>query len=137
MHLWATDFQVYTVGHHTPFQHFYGLSLSVIMSNRECRVFHPGEKDLPQLAMPNTFFICKTMRLILDVVLCYRAHHQTPNTVSINHVPTTYHRTPNTVSISTLHSHPTQCGVPVHMKCNYAIPCHIYDECYMDILNHA
>ena len=42
IHLWATDFWVYTAGLHTPFQHFYGLSSSMIMSNRECRVFHPG-----------------------------------------------------------------------------------------------
>ena len=53
LHLWATDFWVYTVGLHTHFQHFYGLSPPVIMSNHECRVFHPGG-DLPQLAMPNT-----------------------------------------------------------------------------------
>ena len=37
-----------------PFLTFCGLSLLVIMSNRECRVFHPGgEGNLPQLAMPN------------------------------------------------------------------------------------
>ena len=41
MNLWVMDFQVHTSGHHTPFQHFYGLSPSVIMSNCECRVFHP------------------------------------------------------------------------------------------------
>ena len=109
MHLWATDFQVYTVGHCTPFQHFYGLSPLVIMSNRKCQVFHPGGGGgiYPNLlCLTHIFFIFKTVRLILDVVLCYRAHHRTPNTVSINHVPTTYHRTPKTVLISTMHSHP-------------------------------
>ena len=38
MHLWATD---YTVGRRMPFQHFYGLSSPVIMSNFELWVFHP------------------------------------------------------------------------------------------------
>ena len=71
MHLWAMDFQVYTTGHRTPFQHFYGLSPPMIMSNCEFLVFHP-RGDLPQLAMPNThIFIFKTMRLILDVIPCY------------------------------------------------------------------
>ena len=35
MHLWITDFRVYTVGRRSPFQHFYSLSLSLIMSNSE------------------------------------------------------------------------------------------------------
>ena len=34
MHLWATDFRVYTAGRRLPFQHFHGLSPPVIMSNR-------------------------------------------------------------------------------------------------------
>ena len=41
MHLWVTDFLVYIVGRRTFFQHFYGLSPPMIMSNRKCRVFHP------------------------------------------------------------------------------------------------
>ena len=44
-----------------------------------------------------SFFLYVTMRLILDVVPYYRAHHRTPNTVSIYHVLMTYHRTPNTL----------------------------------------
>ena len=52
------------------------------------------------------FFFYETVRIILDVVPFYQAHHRTPNTVSIYHVLTTYHQTPNTVSISTIHSHP-------------------------------
>ena len=35
MHLWATDFRVCIARLHTHFQHFYGLSPPVIMSNRE------------------------------------------------------------------------------------------------------
>ena len=109
MHLWATDFRVYTARRRTSFQHFYGLSPSVIMSNSECWVFHPrGRGDLPLTcyAQHTYFFIFKTVRLILDVVPYYRVHHRTPNTMSINHVPMTSHRTPNTMSIFTLHSHP-------------------------------
>ena len=98
------------------FDIFDWLSPPVIMFNLNNWVFHTGGgggggggdgRDLLQLAPPNThIFIFKTVRLILDVVPCYRAHHRTPNIVSINHVPTTYHRTPNTVSISTMRSHP-------------------------------
>ena len=47
-----------------------------------------------------SFFFYATVRLILDVVPFYRAHH----------------RTPNTVSISTMHSHPCH-AMSVH-KCN-------------------
>ena len=52
-----------------------------------------------------SFFFYATVRLILNVVPFYRAHHRTPNTMSIYHVLTTYHQTPNIVSISTMHSH--------------------------------
>ena len=52
MHLWATDFRVYTA-RRRPFQHFYYLSPPVIMSNRECRVFNPWGRGLPELVMPN------------------------------------------------------------------------------------
>ena len=47
-----------------------------------------------------SFFFYATVRLILNVVPFYRAHHRTPNTVLIYHVLTTYYRTPNTVSIT-------------------------------------
>ena len=40
MHLWTIDFRVFTTRCSTPSQHFYGLSPSVIMSNRNYRVFH-------------------------------------------------------------------------------------------------
>ena len=100
MHLWAMDFRVYIARCRTPFQHFYCISPSMIMSNRECRVFHLGG-IYPNLLCPtHIFFIFKTVRLILDVVPCYRVHHRTPNTVSINHVPMTSHQTPNTVLIN-------------------------------------
>ena len=52
------------------------------------------------------FFFYATVRIILDVVPFYQAHHRTLNTVSIYHVLMTYHQTPNTVSISTIHSQP-------------------------------
>ena len=54
------------------------------MSNQEYRVFHP-RGIYPFL--PNTrifhFFFFYAVRLILDVVPFYRAHHRTLNTVSI------------------------------------------------------
>ena len=58
-----------------------------------------------------SFFFYATVRLILDVVPFYRAHHRTPNTVSIYHVLTTYHRTSNTVSIyqPCTHTHLMRC----------------------------
>ena len=60
MHLWATDFWVYTAGYRTPFQQFFGLSPPVIMSNRECRVFHPrgggGGGSTPTCYAQHTYF---------------------------------------------------------------------------------
>ena len=110
---------------------FDGLSPPVIMSNvNKFGSFTlggggGGGGDLPHLATPNTrifiFISFKTVRLILDVVPCYRAHHQTPNILSINHVPTTYYRTPNTVSISTMHLHPCHVMSWCIMQCNHAI----------------
>ena len=59
MHLWATDFRVYIAGCCGPFQHFYGFSLSMIMSNHECRVFHPlggGGGLTPTCYAQHTYF---------------------------------------------------------------------------------
>ena len=65
--------------------------------------------DLPHLVTPNTpfffHFFFKTLRLILDVVPCYRAHH----------------RTPNIVSISIMHSHSCHVMCWCIMQCNHAI----------------
>ena len=64
------------------------------------------------------FHICNRVTL-LDVVPQYRVHHQTPNAVLIH----------------TMHSHlfhamaPCICNAMSHFM---AIPCHIYDECYID-----
>ena len=55
MHLWAIDFRVFTIGCCMPFQHFYGLSPPVIMSNRNYRVFHPGS-IYPNLLCPTHIF---------------------------------------------------------------------------------
>ena len=65
-----------------------------------------------------SFFFYATVRLILDVVPFFRAHHRTSNTVSIYHVLTTYHRTPNTVLISTMHSHPCHAMSRAYAKCH-------------------
>ena len=80
------------------------------MSNKEYRVFHP-RGIYPFLIYPThvffiSFFCYAIVRLILDIVPFYQAHHRTPNTVLIYHVLTTYHQSPNIVSISTIHSHP-------------------------------
>ena len=71
-----------------------------------------------------SFFIYATVRLILDVVPFYQAHHRTPNTVSIYHVLTTYHRTPNIVLILTMHSHPFNAISPC--ICNAMCHCMLY-----------
>ena len=104
----------------TPSDTFANFHRRIHMSNQEYRVFHPMEY-LSLLAIPNTrifhfLFFYATVRLILDVVPFYLAHHQTPNTVSMYHVLMTYHRTPKTVSISTMHSHPRHA-----MSCAYAM----------------
>ena len=87
---------------------FWGLTARFTRLPTLSRTFPRGYLSL--LAIPNThilhFFFYATMRLILDVIPFYQAHHQTPNTMSIYHVLTTYHRTPNTMSISTMNSHP-------------------------------
>ena len=55
IHLWATDFRVYIVECRTPFQHFYSLSPSVIMSH-ECRVLHPGRGSTLTCYAQHTYF---------------------------------------------------------------------------------
>ena len=79
-----------------------------------------------------SFFFYATVRLILDVVPYYRAHHRTLNTVSIYNVLTTYHRTPNTVSILTIHSHPCHAMSPC--LCNARCHCMLYHvTCIMNV----
>ena len=56
MHLWATDFRVYTARRRASFQYFYGLSPPVIMSNRECWVFHPRVGSTPTFYAQHTYF---------------------------------------------------------------------------------
>ena len=58
MHLWATDFWVFTVGRCMPSQHFYELSPSVIMSNRSYRVFSPDGVSIPSCYAQHTYFSC-------------------------------------------------------------------------------
>ena len=89
-----------------------------------------------------SFFLYAIVRLILDVVPFYQAHHRTPNTVSIYHVITTYHRTPNTASISTMHSHPCHAMSHAYIECNAiaCISCYMHNECHVQqfkIILHA
>ena len=118
---------------------FYGLSSTVSCLNH-IPYFSPKGVSIPTcFTHLHMYFSCHaTVSLNLDVVPFYLAHHRTPNTVSINHVFTTYiehqhsvdlpcphdihrtlntmsiyhGRTPNTVSTPTMHSHPTRRDVP-------------------------
>ena len=123
MHLWATDFRVFTVGRRTPSQHFYGLSPPVIMSNRNYRVFHPMWY-LSLLAMPNThifhFFF----------LLCDHETHfgRCPITELTTHSP------------RMMNDHNHAHNVPVQMQCknaNACTSCYMYNECYMDNTIHT
>ena len=65
-----------------------------------------GGGSTPTCNAQHTYFsFFKTLRLILEVVPSYRAYHRTPNTVSINHVPTTYHRTTLTLILDVVPSY--------------------------------
>ena len=80
----------------------------------------------PYLLLPNTYFHFHVYNraTLLDVVPPYRVHHQTPNAVLIH----------------TMHSHPFHAMSPriCNAMCHFMpIPCHIYDECYMDNSTHA
>ena len=107
--LWVVDFWCLTTGFanldtFTTF-HRWGLCLTIIGG------FFTRGGIYPFLLYPThvffiSFFFYAIVRVILDVVPFYLAHHRTPNTMSIYHVLTTFHRTPNTVLISTMHSHP-------------------------------
>ena len=143
MFLWVANFWGLTVG----FACLSTLSRTFIVGyiclTKNIRFFTRGGIYLFLLYPTHVFFISfffnATVRLILDVVPFYRAHHRTLNTVLICHVLTTYHRKPNTMSISTMYSrhtieHQTQCRSlpcththvmrgPV-LKCN-AMPLHV------------
>ena len=112
----------------TPSNTFANFHCWTHMSNQEYRVFHLrgylSLLDIPNTRIFHFLFLYATVRLILDVVQFYRAHNQTPNTVSIYHVLTTYHRTPNTISISTMHSH--LCHAMSPCICNARCHCMLY-----------
>ena len=108
--LWVANFQGITTG----FTHLPTLSQTFI-ARYICLTKNTGFLTrggiYPFLLYPTyvffiSFFFYATVRLILDVVPFYQAHHRTPNTVSIYHVLMTNHRIPNIVSISIMHSHP-------------------------------
>ena len=115
MFLWIANFRCLTIG----FARLPTLSLTFITGyiclTKNTRFFTRGGIYHSLLYPTSVFFISfffyATVRLILEVVPFYRAHHQTPNTMSIYHVLTTYHRTPNTVSIykPCTHTHLMRC----------------------------
>ena len=128
MFLWVANFQSLTTG----FTRLPTLSRTFIagyMCLTKNTGFFTRWGIYPFLLYPThvffiSFFIYATVRLILDVVPFYQAHHRTPNTVSIYHVLTTYHRTPNIVLILTMHSHPFNAISPC--ICNAMCHCMLY-----------
>ena len=125
MHLWTMDFRVFTAGRRTLSQHFYGLSPPVIIYNRNYWVFH--------LRGIYPFLLCPTH---IFFMLCNHETHfgRYPITKLTTHSPRmmndhNHAHTPNKM----------QCPHAYEMQLCHSmpIPCHICDECYMDILNHA
>ena len=143
MFLWAANFQGLTVS----FAHLSTLSRTFI-ARYICLTKNTGFFTrggiYPFLLYPThvffiLFFFYAIVRLILDVVPFYRAHHRTLNTASIYHVLTTYHRTLKQCrSLPCTHTHVMRC--PVHMQCKmslHVISCHMHNECYMDNTIHT
>ena len=130
MHLWATDFRVYT----TP---------PVIMSNLNTGSFIlGGGGDLPQLSMPNTHIFH-----FQNYTTHFGRYPMLPsppsNTEHSVDQPCTHDIPSNTKrSVDLYHAlTPMSCDVLVHnamqsCHCSF-IPCYIYDECYMCMPTHA
>ena len=81
---------------HTPSDTFANFHRWIHMSNQEYRFFFTRGGIYPFFLYPThiffiSFLFYATVRLNLEVVPFYQAHHRTPNTVSIYHVLTTYH----------------------------------------------
>ena len=123
---------------HTPSDNFANFHRWIIMSNQEYRVFHLRGGIYPFLLYPThiffiSFLFYATVRLILDVVPFYRAHHRALNTVSIFTMysrHTIEHQT-QCRSLPCTHTHIMQC--PVH-KCN-AMPLHVsHATCTMNAM---
>ena len=141
MHLWATDFQVYTVGRRAPFRHFNRLSPTVTMPNLNTGSFISGG-DLPQLAMPNTH-IFHFQNHATHFGCCPMLPSPPSNTKHSIDQPCTHDIPSNTKHIVDLYHAltPMSCDVLVHnvmqsCHCSF-IPCYIYDECYMYMPTHT
>ena len=92
---------------------FYELSSTISCLNHILG-FSPKGVSIPTcFTHLHTYFSCHaTMSLNLYIVPFYRAHHRTPNTVSINHVLTTYIEHQHSVDLPcphNIHRTPTQC----------------------------
>ena len=141
---------------------FYGLSPTVSSLNHIPGFSLEGVSIPTCFAHLHTYFSCHaTVSLNLDIIPFYRAHHRTPNTVSINHVFTTYieiqhsvdlpcphdihrtsntmsiyhGRTPNTVSTPTMHSHPTRCDASCINAMKMSL--HVISCLHVRYLSHA
>ena len=123
--LWVANFQGLTAG----FASFSTLSQAFIVGyiciTKNIRDFTRGG-IYPHLLLPDTYFHFHlyNRETLLDVVPLYQVHHQTPNELLIH----------------TMYSHPFHamslciCNAMCHFM---PIPCHIFDECYMDNSTHA
>ena len=109
-------------------KHFYGLSPLGIMSDHNWRVFHP-RGDLSLLTDTRHIFSLSFQSIVR---LYWTLSHLTELTQS---------NTKCSVDSLTMHSHPfnvmSPCTFNSICHCLF-VPCHIYDECYMDnFIKHA
>ena len=100
---------------------FTGFHYWIHMYNKKYLGFHP-RGYLSLLAIIRHIFLFSCIQSCDPVGRC-------PN------VPSPPNQTPNAVLIITMHSHPFHAMSPriCNAMCHFIpIPCHIYDECYMD-----
>ena len=133
MFLWVSNFQGLTVGF-VRLPTLWRTFISGYICLTKNTIFFTRGGIYPSLLYPTHvffifFFFYATVRLILDIVPFYRAHHRTTNIMSINHVLTTYHRTPNTVSIY------QPCTDTHLIRCPHAYAMQDAIACY--IMSHA
>ena len=96
------------------------------MYNKKYRRFHQRGVSIPACYYPTHIFIF----MYTTVQPCWTLSHRTEPT-QLN---------TNVVLIITMHSHPFHAMSPCicNAMCHFMpIPCHIYDECYMDNSTHA
>ena len=123
--LWVANFRGLTAGVASLPTLSRSFTVGHICITKNNRAFTRGG-IYPYLLLPDTYFHFHVYNHVnlLDVVPLYLVHHQTPNAVLIH----------------TMHSHPFHVMSPCicNVMCHFMpIPCHIYDEFYMDNSIHA